>query len=143
MYWMPKMHKNPIGHRFIVASKHSSTKPLSKCISKAFKLIYKQTENFHKKAKFLSNYNKFWVLENVEPIIHALKHINRKSNAKSISTYDFSTLYTKIPHQNLIDRLNQLIDFVFEGGDKNHILISKKGEAYWGKPLSKAQTSFT
>ena len=26
MYWIPKMHKNPIGARFIVASKSCSTK---------------------------------------------------------------------------------------------------------------------
>ena len=29
MYWIPKMHKNPIKHRFIVASKTCSTKQLS------------------------------------------------------------------------------------------------------------------
>ena len=33
MYWIPKMHKIPIGARFIVASKKCTTKPLSKIIS--------------------------------------------------------------------------------------------------------------
>ena len=63
MYWMPKMHKNPTGARFIVASKHCSTKPVSKAISSIFKLIYNQIENCHRNAKFLANYNKFWVLK--------------------------------------------------------------------------------
>ena len=40
MYWIPKMHKNPVGTRFIVASSKCSTKPLSKAVSKAFKLIF-------------------------------------------------------------------------------------------------------
>jgi hypothetical protein len=52
MYWTPKMHKNPIGSRFIIASKNCSTKPLSKIISSAFKLIYRQVEAFHTNSKF-------------------------------------------------------------------------------------------
>ena len=36
MYWLPKMHKNPVGFRFIIASKNCSTKPLTKVVSKYF-----------------------------------------------------------------------------------------------------------
>ena len=135
MYWTPKMHKTPIGSRFIVASKICSTKALSKSVSSVFKLIYKQTENFHRKAKFLSNYNKFWVLQNSDRILHNIKRINRRNNAKSIATYDFSTLYTKIPHKKLIKQLTLLIDFVFDGGDKDYIRISLNGTAFWGKKI--------
>ena len=35
-----------------------------------------------------------------------------------ISTFDFSTLYTKLPHSDLIRVLNDLIDLVFNGGGK-------------------------
>ena len=63
MYWMPKMHKNPTGQRFIIASKFCSTKPLSRTISSVLNLIYSQIENFHLIAKFLSNCKKFWVLK--------------------------------------------------------------------------------
>ena len=27
MYWIPKLYKNPVGSRFIIASKNCSTKP--------------------------------------------------------------------------------------------------------------------
>ena len=133
MYWTPKMHKTPIGSRFIIASKVCSTKAISKAISNVCKLIYSQTENYHIKAKYLSNYNKFWVLQNIDPIISKLNEINRKRRAKSIATYDFSTLYTKIPHDQLIARLSQVIDFAFDGGDKNCIRLSTSGIAFWGK----------
>ena len=96
-------------------------------------LIYNQTENFHQKAKFLSNYNKFWVLKDVSPITDIIKKVNSRNNAKSISTFDFSTLYTKLPHRDLIDKLSEVIDLVFEGGKNNCIRISKNGRAYWGK----------
>ena len=136
------MHKSPIGSRFIVASKMCATKPISKIIASVFKLIYHQTENFHKKAKFLSNYNTFWVLQNSQPVIDDIHHINKNKRAKSIATYDFSTLYTNIPHDKLIKRLSSLIDFVFQGGDKNYIRISQRGDAFWGKKL-KGKVGFT
>ena len=142
MYWIPKMHKNPSGARFIIASKQCSTKQISKAVSNAFKLIFHQIENYHKKAKFLKNYNKFWILQNTEPILDKIKNINRRKGAKSISTYDFSTLYTKLPHDKLINELHRLIDFVFEGGDRNYIKISNWGKASWGKK-SKGSTGYT
>ena len=142
MYWTPKMHKTPTGARFIVASKTCSTKVISKSVSSVFKLIYKQINNFHKNAKFLSNYNKFWVLQNSDPVLHNMKRINRKNNAKSIATYDFSTLYTKIPHEKLIKQLILLIDFAFDGGDKDYIRVGPNGEAFWGKKV-KGKVGFT
>ena len=138
MYWMPKMHKSPTGFRFIIASKHCSTKPISTAVSTAFKLIYKQVQNFHRDAKFLSNYNKFWVLQNSDPIISILQKTNKRKNAKSISTYDFSTLYTKLPHDKLIQRLSGIIDLVFKGGDKSFIKVTSNGYAYWVRSKNSA-----
>ena len=57
----------------------------------------------------------------------------RKKKAKSITTYDFSTMYTTLPHNKLIKRLRNVIDFVFESGNRTHICISKNNVAYWGK----------
>ena len=142
MYWLPKLHKNPIKSRFIIASKFCSTKPLSQAVSKIFGFIYKQVESFHTKAKFLSNYNKFWVLQNVDPILEKLKTINRRNGAKSISTYDFSTLYTTLPHKKLIERLDQIIDFVFNGGEMRHLNVSSGKFVSWGRK-SKTKPSFT
>ena len=89
-------------------------------------------------AKFLSNYNKFWVLKDVSPITDIIRKVNSRNNAKSISTFDFSTLYTKLPHSDLIEKLTEVIDLVFEGGKNNYIRISKNGRAYWGKWTSKS-----
>ena len=103
MYWIPKLLKNPVGSRFVIASKNCSTKSLSKAVSNVFKLIYSQKENFHRKSKCLSNYNKFWVLQNVDRTIENINIIYRKKKAfKFIATYDFSTLHPTLPHDNLI-----------------------------------------
>ena len=95
--------------------------------------MFNQIENFHKKAKFLSNYNKFWVIQNPDPVLESIKRINRKKGAKSLATYDFSTLYTKLPHDKLVKELLKLIDFCFNGGKKTYIKINKWGRAFWGK----------
>ena len=140
MYWIPKMHKNPIGARFIIASTNSSNKPLSKMISNVFKMIFKQIENFHNKSRFYSNYNLFWVLENSKPVIDMLDDINKKGKAKSIATYDFSTLYTNIPHTDLINKLNEIIDIVFAGGPNKHITVDEYGASWTNKVNSNKTT---
>ena len=132
MYWTPKMHKTPTSHRFIIASNHCVTKPISKAVSSVFRLIQNQVENYHAASKFDKHYNKFWVIKNCNPVMEVLDGISKKNRAKSICTYDFSTLYTKLPQDKLITQLNKVIDMVFKGGEKTFIHINKFG-ARWGK----------
>ena len=42
-----------------------------------------------------------------------------------------------LPHDKLIKRLCNVIDFVFEGGNRTNICISKNNVAYWGNILTK------
>ena len=114
MYWIPKMHKAPIGWRFIVASKDCCNKPLTKVVSCVFKMIFKHAESFHKKSLFYNNYNKFWVVENSFPIIEKLNIINTRKKAKNISTFDFSTLYTTLRHNLLIQVLTEIKNFCLQ-----------------------------
>ena len=79
MYLVPKMHKCSTGTCLLIASKILSAKQLAKSASDVVKLLYSQIENFHKNAKFLSNYNKFWVLEISDPIIQPLTSMNDKN----------------------------------------------------------------
>ena len=147
MYWLPKMHYNPPRARFIIASSTCSTKPLSKVTSSIFKHIFNQVRNFHHKSHFYKNYNRFWVIENSSPIIDKLTRINDKKNAKDISTYDFSTLYTKLQHDDLIDNLNEIVDFAFSGGNlkkdgNRKYLTVTKYSTFWSKK-KKGPNSFT
>ena len=95
---MPKLHKNPTKFRFIIAAPKCSVKPLSKAVTSVFRLFYNQIENYNMKCCFYSSVKTFWVIENNHDVLNSLNKINRKGKANCISTYDFSTLYTKIPH---------------------------------------------
>ena len=64
--------------------------------------------------------------KNSFPVIEKLDKINKRKGAKCISTYDFSTLYTKIEHSSLIEVLNSLVNFVFKGGIRESIRIEGK-----------------
>ena len=132
MYWTPKMHYTPSRARFIVASSCCSTKPLSKTVSVIFRKIQDQIQSFHSKAIFYANFNRYWVIKNSTPVLTRLQELNKNKRAKSIATFDFSTLYTKLPHEDLVRALHSLIDFVFNGGrkppDGNRKFITVKGK---------------
>ena len=59
--------------------------------------------------------------------LECINKINKRKNAKQISTLDFSTLYIKIPH----DILYKVVDFVFKGGTRDYIIINRQGCAPW------------
>ena len=65
-------------------------------------------------------------------MIERIDKINKRNKAKSISTFDFATLYTKIPHELLIEALNDIVDFAFKGGVANAVYINTYG-ASWRK----------
>ena len=52
--------------------------------------------------------NLFWSIKNSCEILDKLK--DRDFNETSLSTYDFSTLYTTLPHNLIKDKLIDLID---------------------------------
>ena len=56
--------------------------------------------------------------------------LNKRKKATSVSTFDFSTLYTKLPHNKLLMVLNSLIDFCFDGGECKYITVNNYG-ARW------------
>ena len=130
MYWLPKMHKTPTGFRFIIASPVCSIKPLSKDITAIFKLFYKKVERYHTKGRLWSGIKKFWTIENSSSLINAISKINIRKSAKRMSTFDFSTLYTKIPHDKLLNVLFEITDFAFKGGTRNYVAVYNSG-AYW------------
>ena len=61
---------------------------------------------YNKKSFFYSGVKTFWVIQNNEPVVESINRLNKKRKAKTISTFDFSTLYTKIPHDKLIRVMN-------------------------------------
>ena len=135
MHWIPKNHKNPVGSRFIIGSKMSSLKPMGKMITSIFKLIFKMKRRYFKKAGYFSGLKQFWPIDSHDEVVNALNRLSSKERAISIATYDFSTLYTKIPHNKLIEVLNLTAKSVFNDTDRKHLVASGR-KAYFVKCYS-------
>ena len=72
----------------------------------------------------------FWVIQDKKPVVKTIRNLNKRKHAKSIMTFDFSTLYTKIPHDKLKEVLHELTDFCFKGCRTSKILVNEYG-ATW------------
>ena len=54
----------------------------------------------------------FWSIKNSGEVLNKLK--SRGFRATSLSTYDFSTLYTTLPHNLIKEKLINLIEWTFK-----------------------------
>ena len=131
---MPKTHKNPVKARFIIASPKSSIKPLARTITSIFRLFFRQIQTYNDKCRFFTGVNTFWVVQNNKPVTDAMNELNKQRKATSVSTFDFSTFYTKLPHNKLLMVLNILIDFSFDGGESKYITVNNY-RARWIKNI--------
>ena len=83
--------------------------------------MYHQIEAYNNKRHFFSGVKTFWTVQNNKQVIDSIAKLSKRNKALSVSTFDFSTLYTKIPHSKLLHVLNDLIDFCFKGGGKSFL----------------------
>jgi hypothetical protein len=111
-----KCHKNPKKFRYIVSSSQSQTKPLAQVITKCLKLCQKQHKAYCKALQNYTGINRYWIIENNQPILDKIRKINESNvGAESVETFDFSTLYTKIEHESLKQSLGWFISTAFSG----------------------------
>ena len=80
----------------------------------------------------------FWVIQNNSFPLECISKTNKRKNSEQISIFDFSTLFTKTPHNKLLHNLYKVVDFVFKGGTRDCIIINKQGCPSW---LSKKRGS--
>ena len=63
-----------------------------------------------------------WILKNSQ-ILSEILDCQPQMLYENVSTWDFSTLYTTIPHKDLIERLSKLIISVFTKTGHTHINV--------------------
>ena len=104
LYWLPKLHKKTLSS----CTTTELSKMLTLCLTAVKKHIIKYCEKVYER----SGKNLFWSIKNSGEILDKLKA--RDFNATSLSTYDFSTLYTTLPHNLIKDKLIDLIVRTFQ-----------------------------
>ena len=68
--------------------------------------------------------NLFWSIKNSTEVLDKLK--SRGYRASSLSTYDFSTLYTTLPHNLIKKKLINLIDTTFQSEGALYLACNDK-----------------
>ena len=80
-----------------------------------------------------------WILKNSTNLLSSLSHLGVHS-ATSIQTFDFSTLYTSIPHDLLKSRMNSIINnaFKYKNGATRytHIKVRRNKSYFTSAPLN-------
>jgi len=124
IYGLPKMHKSTPKLRYIAASCSSTIKGLDKLMTKCLAAVYQFMKLYCKGIHRYSGYNRMWILENSMQLKERLSLINEQSRSLCVSTWDFSTLYTTIPHDKLKAKMKDLIQFVFRASKKDFFCAS-------------------
>ena len=111
-YWLPKLHKHPYGT--IAASNKCSTKLLSKLLTTCLSIVSRYFRQYCSGINCKTGVNCFWIIYNSQQVLSVLSKINYFSTTKHLDSYDFSTLYTSIPHTSLKEALTSLIKEAYE-----------------------------
>lgn len=85
MYWVPKMHKNSVNFRFIVASTVCIIKPLSK-YNINFCVISTKSVKIHK-VRIWSGINNSWNIPDSPPVISDINKLNKHKSADNMSNF--------------------------------------------------------
>ena len=107
-HWTPKLHKSPVKHRFIAGSSKCTTKQLSRLLTKIFTVIKTGLEKYCSIKTSHTGVNNMWILKNSTNLLSSLSHL-AVHRAASIQIFDFSTLYTSIPHDLLKSCMNSAL----------------------------------
>jgi len=127
---IPKFHKNPVKFRAIIASKKSAMKPASTILAKILQLIYDRMKSYCTTIERTARVRPFWVINNSAELCKVLHNMSAVSEGNSVYTYDFTTLYTKLEHQDIKQGIQILLDKAFNTEKEKYIHISPFG-AYW------------
>ena len=145
-----KAHKDPIGHRYIAASHKTPIAPLSIHLNHALDALRDPIDQLWNDTLATGNLpsSSSWILHKPDTLLDTLKLANQSLRASNeademiedeiLCTYDFSTLYTLIPHSAIKSRLRALFVKVFtqqatrKGGRYTLLAVSSTG-AKWVK----------
>ena len=112
LYWTPS-YINLQKYRFITGSSKCTTTQLPSLLTKIVTVIKTGLEKYCSVKTSQIRVNNMCILKNSTNLLSSLAHLGVRK-ATSIQTFDFSTLYTSIPHDLLKSRINNIINNAFK-----------------------------
>ena len=112
MYWLPKLRKRPYKARFVANSNSCTTTLLSTLLTSCLTAVRKHVIRYCEKVYERPGKHLFCSVKHSGEVL--IKLGSRGFRATSLSTYDFSTLYTTLPHNLIKEKLIKLIEWTFK-----------------------------
>ena len=97
-----KLHKRPYKSRFIANWCSCTTTELSKLLTSCLTAVKNRLIKYYTTCYERDGINRFWSIKNSNEVLNKLKSVGFK--ASTLSTYDFSTLYTTLPQHLIKDK---------------------------------------
>jgi hypothetical protein len=143
LYWIPKLHKTPYKERYIARSSTCSTKELSIHLTKIMSAVKEGQQKYSETVYSRSGINHMWILENSKDLLDNLKS-RSFSQISSIKTFDFSTLYTTLPHDKLKTRLKETIHKAFSHRNYgSKCVVLGYNSTYFSNKIQKGKTCYS
>jgi hypothetical protein len=114
LYWMPKFHKNPTGKRFIAAASKCTTTACSKILSDLLTFVMRSLREMDNASISSSGIRRFFIVENCEEVSDFLFRWRRSIGSPGLYTGDFSTMYTSIPQEELVQAISEVAQWAFD-----------------------------
>ena len=126
VYWIPKFHKVPVSFRYITSGRNTCINGLSKILSTALKCLLEVARRHSYKIHRFDYIQDYIITDSNKDILNYMSTSNRTTKFKNVKTYDFQTLYTKIPQDMLKGKLEEFIGYVFHIKESKYINIRNK-----------------
>ena len=113
------------GYRFWKWRRHCSTSILSKhTITSALTAVKDHVKKYNETAVSNSNVNYFWSIKNSSEVIEKLRL--RNFQGSQVSSFDYSTLFTSLPHDLIKANVLSLVKWCFNRESKPYLCTLDK-----------------
>ena len=146
LYGITKKHKDPIKFRYITSGAQSSLKQLSVTVGLILQTCLKIAKNHSAYHNRYYPRNDYYVIDSNSDVLQFMFNSNLYSGYKSLTTFDFSTMYTSIPHAQLKDNLNNFLNRIFDIKSKCFVVCNLFSKCVYfsdSNSISKSCKKFT
>ena len=120
-----------------------STKELSIHMTKILSAVKEGQQKYCETVYSRSGINHMWILKNSKDLLDNLQS-RSFSQVSSIKTFDFSTLYTTLPHDKLETRLKQTIHKAFSHRNYgSKFVVLGYNSTYFSNKIQKGKTCYS
>jgi hypothetical protein len=145
LYWLPKMHKSPVGARFIAGSACCTTTDCSIALAAVLSLVLSARRSQDDQLLRASGVRRFFVVSGYEEVADFLGRwprglaLRTGTGFRRLAAGDFSTMYTTIPHEDLVARVAKLCEEAFEYVARTQFFSEGRDlRVSWSRSLNRA-----